>query len=775
MTRDQQQQSPKAKTGTSLKDTTMLMVVHIGRNIALRLPRFVTPPLLVLLGTIAAVILLFPYRTSVPGFDLPKIGEVSKETIIAPVTFDILKSREELERERRENMERVLLVMNYDGTIKDRVRSRFLDLRASLETIADQRTSDSLRAIRRNVLRKEVSENTIATLSQRPYLLDDALFQAEQALEQGIATVFLVPDEQSLTEAEERYNVDFPRHLIYTKQYVTLRRDSLEITVSTSEIPVKEIVLENIIDMLRVERMFDQEALNSLYELLDVYLVPNVTVDGEETALRRQEASRSVLPIKGKVIKDTEIVRKHQEVSPEVVQKLVSLREALDTTNDAGRFQRVLAANVGEILLAIFTLLFLCLYLVTFHADLLQRPKHLTALALIIVLQIGLIRAGLLIVPKLFEGSREMTALIPEYLIPTAVAAMLISILFDLKLSLVITVVISTFYGTALDFNHALFMYSLFGGLAAAYSTRKIRYRWDFFRAMVPVILTYAGFVLLWHLIGYKFALLEISQNIGLAVLNAILTTFLAMTFVAMFENLFDITTNMTLLELSDMNHPLLKRLSIEAAGTYNHSILVANLAESAAERINANPLLARVGAYYHDIGKIAKPNYFIENQKMDRNIHSKLNPSMSALVISSHVKDGIELARKHKLPMIIQDAITQHHGTSTVSFFYEKAREQDPHNQVQERDFRYPGPRPQSRENAIIMLADSIEAASRSLASSSPKLLRELVKKIIYKKFASSQLDECTLTFQDLHRIIDGFMPVLEGIFHTRIEYPNK
>jgi len=244
---------------------------------------------------------------------------------------------------------------------------------------------------------------------------------------------------------------------------------------------------------------------------------------------------------------------------------------------------------------------------------------------------------------------------------------------------------------------------------------------------------------------------------------------------VTVFEYLFDITTDMTLVELSDMNHPLLKQLSIEAAGTYNHSVLVANLAESAAAKINANPLLARVASYYHDIGKINRPGYFVENQLFDKNIHDKLSPNMSALIISSHVQNGLEMARKNRLPTVIQSAIAQHHGTSKVSFFYEKALEQDPHKQVQEEDFRYPGPRPQSRENAIIMLADSVEAASRSIAKSSPKLLRELVKKIIHDKFASSQLDECDLTFQDLDRIIEGFMPVLQGIFHTRIEYPTK
>lgn len=767
---------PNRKKSASTKDTTSVMVVRITRKFAVRLPRFVTLPLVILLCTIVATILLFPYHATVRTSDLPALGEVAEETIIAPVAFDILKSKAELEAERREAMEQVLLVLNHRSDVQKRVRRKFLDLRASILTLNQSSVPDSVKAPLWSTLKKELSDNTISTLLKRPYLLDDALFQAEQSLDVGIPSVALVETEQALSELRDQYNAPFDRYLIYEKDFVTVVRDSQEMTVKVSDIPPEPIVLDNIVRNLRVERMFDQEALNSLYEILDAYIVPNLTIDGEETARRRQQASRDVLPIKGKVIKDAEIVRKHQEVTPDILQKLTSLHVALQKNEEGGgRAVRILVANLGEVLLVTIPLIFLGFFIKGYHPELMRNPKHLAALACIVVFQLALIRLGLLIVPKLFEGSREMTSVVPEYLIPTAVAAILITLLFDTKLSVLAVVVISIFFGVVLGFSHALFMFSLFGGIAAAFAGRGIRYRWDFFRAMVPISLAYFLFVGIWHLIGYKFLWLEIVQNLGLSLINVIATTILAMMFVTVFENVFGIVTDMTLVELSDMNHPLLKKLSIEAAGTYNHSVLVANLAESAAEQTNANPLLARVASYYHDIGKMAKPHYFIENQKADKNVHNKLNPSMSALIISSHVKEGLELGKRHKLPPAILSAIAQHHGTSTVSFFFEKALEQDPHKQIQEKDFCYPGPRPQTKENAIIMLADSVEAASRSLAASSPKLLRELVKKIIHDKFASSQLDECNLTFQDLDRIIHGFMPVLEGIFHTRIEYPNK
>ncbi len=763
-------------TGTrnSPKDTTSVTILRLGRR-SIRVSRSSLVAFVILLLTIVGAALIFPYASAVQIFRLPNEGEPSKETIIAPVAFDVLKSQAELEKERKEAMNEVLLVLDHDGEIQKRVRKKFVDLREIILAIGSTSTDDSTRAALKVKLRKDLSENTVRSLLRRPYLLDDAMFQAEQALENGILSALLVPSEDRLRELRDQYNAPFESHLLYDKTYVTLRKDSAEATVKVSDLPVKEVALDNIIGTLRMERMFDQEALNSLYELLFLYIGPNVKVNGEETAIRRQHASEAVRPIKGKVVKDTEIVRKHQVVTPEILAKLRSLHQALQGRSAGGELQRILLTNLGKILLVIIPLVFMGFYVKVFHPEMMANRKHLTALASILVLQLALIRLSLLILPRLFEGSSEMTALVPEFLVPTAVASILVTILFDLKLSFVMTLFVSIFFGVALGFNHALFVYSLLGGLMAGVSTRKIRYRWDFFKAMPPVVVVCFVYILLWHLLVYELGVMAIVQNLLLGVINCIVTTFLAMMTVTVFENLFDITTDMTLVELSDMNHPLLKRLSIEAAGTYNHSVLVANLAESAAERINANPLLARVASYYHDIGKTAKPVYFVENQMVEKNIHDKLSPSMSALVISSHVKEGLELAKKHKLPTVLHSAIAEHHGTSTVSFFYEKALEQDPHKQVKEKDFCYPGPRPQTRENAIIMLADSVEAASRSIGTSSPKLLRQLVKKIIHDKFASSQLDECNLTFRDLDKIVEGFMPVLQGIFHSRIEYPSK
>ncbi|NQU07903.1 MAG: HDIG domain-containing protein, partial [Candidatus Abyssubacteria bacterium] len=240
-------------------------------------------------------------------------------------------------------------------------------------------------------------------------------------------------------------------------------------------------------------------------------------------------------------------------------------------------------------------------------------------------------------------------------------------------------------------------------------------------------------------------------------------------------ESIFGIATSIRLLELSDLNHPLLKRMAMQAPGTYHHSLMVGNMAEAAAEEIGANSLLARVGSYYHDVGKMNKPLYFSENQRGAKNRHDELTPNMSALILTAHAKEGVELAREQRLNQPIIDFIEQHHGTSLMPFFYQKAMEQDQTHSVEEDNFRYAGPRPQSRETAICMLADSVEAASRSLSNPTHGHIKAMVEKIINNKFVDSQLDECDLTLKDLHGIADSFVRVLAGYLHSRVEYPEE
>jgi hypothetical protein len=255
---------------------------------------------------------------------------------------------------------------------------------------------------------------------------------------------------------------------------------------------------------------------------------------------------------------------------------------------------------------------------------------------------------------------------------------------------------------------------------------------------------------------------------------SAATAVFLAMGFLPLLEWASGRTTDLTLLELADLNRPLLKQLLVEAPGTYHHSIIVGNLAESAAEGIGANSLLARVGAYYHDIGKLRRPEFFAENQRQGGNPHDSLPPQASARIISRHVEDGVEMARQAGLPEVVIDVVREHHGTTRLSFFWHKAAGDGPGSEAAASDFVYPGPRPRSKETAVVMLADSVEAASRVMRDPTPEALRDLVKRIVDMKLDESQFDEADLTFHDLAVVQERMVGVLVGIHHQRIDYPT-
>jgi hypothetical protein len=295
------------------------------------------------------------------------------------------------------------------------------------------------------------------------------------------------------------------------------------------------------------------------------------------------------------------------------------------------------------------------------------------------------------------------------------------------------------------------------------------------FRAILFIMLGYALVNFSYGFIHYE-SMQQMLQNFAFYLLpNAILTPTAVFLLIGLFENSFDVTTDITLLELSDLNHPLLKRLSVEAPGTFHHSIIVGNLAEAAAKEINANSLLARVGCYYHDIGKMLMSEYFVENQPGKISKHESLTPSMSSLILAKHVRAGTELGDQYGLPIAVKKFIPEHHGTSIMSYFYHKALETADPKDINENDFRYPGPRPQSRETAIAMLADTVEAASRTLPNPNLQRISALVENLIEKRFQEGELDECDITLRELNKIKAAFVRILMGIHHLRIEYPAE
>lgn len=460
-------------------------------------------------------------------------------------------------------------------------------------------------------------------------------------------------------------------------------------------------------------------------------------------------------------------------------QKIVGPGEIVDK-----KVMRVLAAYglvdnrspwraVGGISLLVFaSLLTLVLYTYQYRRNMPMITKKLILIGLVITLVLLIGKAAI----SLNLGGAEFNTLV-GMLIPVAWATVTVAILVDAEMAFLTSVVLAVFVGILADptfatpFGFQVGLVALFGGVIGVHSVSQLSQRSDLARAGLFVaginILTVSGLALV---SGMSLSTWVVSLLIG--IVNGLASSVLAVGTLHWFEAGFGITSAVRLLELSNPNQPLLKRLLIEAPGTYHHSILVGNLAEAAAEEVQANAILVRVGAMYHDIGKLKRPYFFIENQFAQENPHDKIAPTLSALIITSHIKDGIEMAKEQKLPQGIQDIIVQHHGDSIVSFFYHKAVEDN--MDVPEEAFHYEGPKPQTKEVALVFLADSVEAAVRAMKQPTLGRIEGLVRKIIKDKLNDDQLNQCNLTFQDLDKIATAFVRVLSGIFHSRVEYPE-
>ncbi|OGJ93422.1 MAG: hypothetical protein A2487_16915 [Candidatus Raymondbacteria bacterium RifOxyC12_full_50_8] len=746
---------------------------QFGRSTALSFPLSTAGRLRVLLFVLVCIFinLIFPPEKIYESFDIPKEGDITKKPIIAPFTFDILKTDEELQRERAEAMAKVLPVLEYDYDVTEKIFNRFTWFFDNMTLLNAHETPDSVKQRLWADLKKDVSVSTIKAFTRGKVNADNLLFIIDNMLDEGISAVLVVRDIKERDDFKARYNIDFVNYLQYKGDFVTLLRDEGERTVPAKSLLVKEGVIER--EKAQLKKMFPPGVLEAVYELIYAYVSPNIFYSEELTSQRRVLAANSVLKTSGKVIKDLEIVGKNKLVTPDIYRKIYSLQIAQESMRKDTSFDKIMPI-MGRVFLNTLIVGLFFLFASQRRKDCFTKPAHIASIVLVLALQYTLLVATLKIVDVFLVPLDWNEKVEFAYLLPMVLGPMLITVLFDFEMGGVFCLTMAFLAGVVLHFEFRMTLVHFFAGLVAAAGVRNIRYRSQFFLTLL--LYSFAYFVLITAMSLIKFGQYDqmtLFKNFGLAGLSGAISIMLAITLIWIFEKTFGITTNLSLIELSDMNSPVLKRLSIEAPGTYHHSVLIGNLAESAAEAISANPLKTRVLAYYHDIGKIHKPEYFIENQG-NNNLHDKISPRMSALIISSHVKQGIDLAKRYKLPAAIRDVIKEHHGTTLISFFYEKAKELDETSRIMREEFCYPGPKPQTKESALIMLADSVEAASRALSEPTTSRLRSLTDSIIESKIADGQLDNCDLTFSDLAKIKESFMPVLAGMFHTRIEYPE-
>ncbi len=421
-----------------------------------------------------------------------------------------------------------------------------------------------------------------------------------------------------------------------------------------------------------------------------------------------------------------------------------------------------------------------CLLMFILYRDIMRyKPAYTKKYNMLLLL--GLLLVGTLLLGRLFayllinlsKGLEYQALDSALYGIPIPAGAMLVSLLFDFHTAITFSFAVSLLTGLWLQ-DASFSVYAFVGSITAAFSVIRCKKRSGILKGGGVVIAANVVTVITILLFRGELFTMKAPPSILFSALCGMSVAAVVSLILPVIEYIFKVTTDISLLELLDLNQPLMKNLMVTAPGTYHHSVIVGNLAESAAEIVGANPLLARVSAYYHDIGKIKMPDYFVENQSSTVSKHEKLTPHMSSMIITNHVKEGLELAGEFKLPEPIIDIIEQHHGTMLISYFYQKAKENVGNGSPAEEDYRYHGPKPQTRVAALVMMADGVEAASRVLSDPTPARIASLVDRIINHIFLEGQLDECELTLKDIHEIKKRFTYILTGIFHKRVDYPG-
>jgi cyclic-di-AMP phosphodiesterase PgpH len=699
--------------------------------------------------TTVVLALLFPGGRSLQFADL-KEGSISTRRVVAPFNFEILKTESEVAADREAAVRNLLPVCSRDP-------NAFL--------VQARRLDAAFEALRRGVSPTGARSEAVGSTGLTPAVAAvpaelrewasrdenrDALNRLQASCRAVLADV-LGAGVLNLPKAEVRSSGD----------RIVVSDGGRESAVPSGRMSDSAEARRRCGALIAAVPSGDSRMTRLGEALLDAVLRPNVVCDTAAFRARRRDAVAKVPLASGFVYENEKILDRNERITPDIRQKLVSLSIKAAERNVGER-------GIGGILplagrLAFVAALFFILAIYTHFEDrrLLAGNKPTLLFSLILLLVGGI---------TFFLRRGELS----ENLAPAAVGAMLLASVFDARIAFAGTTVLALLVGGLWGNAYGLTLVSVFTGVTGILVIKRVRNRSQLVEAVILMAAAQIFSITVVALLHLQPAG-DLFKQWGFGALNGLFTPILAYGILVFFETLFDITTDFSLLELSNLNHPLLKRLSVEAPGTYHHSIMVGNLAEAAAEAVGANPLLARVGSYYHDVGKIEKSEYFVENQTRGKNPHRKLAPRMSALILENHVKTSLELADQYRLPSSIRNIMEQHHGRSLMSFFYQKAVTQGNAEEVNEEDYRYPGPKPRSKESAVVMLADSVEAASRSLRQPTHSRLKGLIEDIVDERFKAGELDESPLTLRDLERIKEAFLAILAGNFHARVEYPDR
>ncbi|MDZ7657895.1 HDIG domain-containing metalloprotein [Fodinibius sp.] len=703
------------------------------------------------------------------------IGEPWRaDDLTAPFTFAIQKSDQELEKERQTIRETTPPIFHKQPDVQIEVQSKldslfqsFGPLKKGYETWQQSKQDEESDA-QRDSLRFEELKN------RAPINLSDSVWQT------------ILENYESVTPQNNSSNAGTNNQFSEVNlkdQLETLADEVLEngvLNVPKSELSNDEITIRDLQDrteqtlnlvnvrdlpeakeyaQYRLSRNFYDELAKAGSEIFAQIIQPNYIFNKEETQARIQDALDQISTSKGAVAQGQVIIRRGDIVTPEKYNMLQSLADA--RAQKASTLERWLRYG-GNIIAVVSILTIFFFYLYLYRRYIFINNSMLTLV--LIAFSLVIVSSGIV---YHFED-------ISPFIVPIAIAPIILTIIFDSRVGLLSTITLALLTGLINGNNFEFVTATTVACSLGLFSVRDIKKRSQFFFTTPGIV--FGSYLVV--VLGFSMTTFDSWSVLGSELLFiAINAIFILFTYplILLFEKSFNVTTDFSLLELSDTNLPLLKTLMTKAPGTFHHSLQVSNLAEAAAGAIRANGLLCRVGGLYHDIGKMDNPEYFIENQT-EGNVHDKLKPRMSALVIKAHVSNGVKIAEEHGLPDIIIDFIKTHHGDSLIKFFWEKAKEQadTSKKEIKEKDFRYDGPLPQTKETGILLLADGVEAASRAMKDPNYQKLENLIDKMIDDRVNEGQLSKTPLTFQDIRAIKETFLNILVGIYHSRVEYPD-
>lgn len=709
-------------------------------------PLTLTMDLLIGLALLAGTMLLFPPVSRSPHYDY-KLGDVTqtREEVIAPISFPMPMNSALLAEQRAAASLAVPPVYRVDPSVARQLTQKLDRLRADLLATAPL---DSLESMDQRV---------------------DRLLGLQPGLErEAVATLLGSADPEPLLNAVA-LTVDslLGRGILDSRRPLVQGRSAEARLTLLHAGGEKQLAADGVVDQDALGGLLEQRAQQrddwspglkrSFYSLARAHLRPNYFHDADETEMRKRNAADAV-PTHHIIAKGVRILGPNVQVTQDHLDRLSALEAALGHQG-LSRLRRA-ALYIGRITLMVFLTGLMVRFLLLYRGDFFQDARRTLLLGMLLLIFLTASRMAL----DLEAGG--------EYLLPITFVGMLVAGLYDERLAMMVSLFALTLLAMAAQPPAGALLVAFLAGGAASFSIRQLRSRLQLYRSVLFVALAYLVGITAVHLARGELAGLMSDSLKGMA--GGLVCAWLVMPILPLLERFFDLTTDFTLLELTDLNRPMLKRMKVEAPGTFQHSLAVSNLAEAAADAVGANPLLAKVCAYYHDLGKLAKPDYFAENIRGFKNRHEKLTPNMSALIIGDHVKRGLELAEQIKLPSIVRRGIPEHHGTTVMRYFYHKAQELDPHGKVTEDEFRYQGPRPQSAETAILMLADTVEATARTLSEPSAGNIRSVVNDSIDKRLQEGELEECGLSISDLAKIRESFITTLLSIYHPRIQYPS-